>query len=117
MAPEEAELAPPQDPRADQPPQELPLDRNQAILEAAKQVGTPLKRKGHLSALAGSVALQVSEFVRVGLGAQQDGRQQRLGSQHTDGRECEASQVLHRTLQEGRSAGLREEAWARHRAV
>jgi len=35
----------------------LPLDRNQAILEAAKQVGAILKRAGHLFALAGSVAV------------------------------------------------------------
>ncbi|PZH05429.1 hypothetical protein C1I97_18930 [Streptomyces sp. NTH33] len=34
----------------------LPHDRNQAILEAAKQVGALLKRKGHAFALAGSVA-------------------------------------------------------------
>lgn len=34
----------------------LPRDRSQAILEAAKQVGTLLKRKGHPFALAGSVA-------------------------------------------------------------
>ncbi|MYX43396.1 hypothetical protein GTW59_20340 [Streptomyces sp. SID89] len=36
--------------------QHLPRDRNQAILEAAKQVGALLKRKGHAFALAGSVA-------------------------------------------------------------
>jgi hypothetical protein len=36
--------------------QDLPLDRTQAILEAAKQVGTLLKRQGHRFALAGSVA-------------------------------------------------------------
>ncbi|MEV0638313.1 hypothetical protein AB0I77_25890 [Streptomyces sp. NPDC050619] len=36
---------------------ELPLDRNQAILQAAKQVGSILKRKGHPFALAGSVAV------------------------------------------------------------
>ncbi|MFJ4468100.1 hypothetical protein ACIP2X_11580 [Streptomyces sp. NPDC089424] len=35
---------------------DLPRDRNQAILEAAKQVGTLLKRGGHDFALAGSVA-------------------------------------------------------------
>lgn len=35
----------------------LPRDRNQAILEAAKQVGALLKRKGHAFALAGSVAV------------------------------------------------------------
>ncbi|MEU6807847.1 hypothetical protein ABZ920_02280 [Streptomyces sp. NPDC046831] len=34
----------------------LPHDRNQAILEAAKQVGALLKKKGHAFALAGSVA-------------------------------------------------------------
>lgn len=36
---------------------ELPRDRNQAILEAAKQVGAVLKRGGHRFALAGSVAV------------------------------------------------------------
>ncbi|WP_030869513.1 nucleotidyltransferase family protein [Streptomyces sp. NRRL S-37] len=36
---------------------ELPRDRNQAILEAAKRVGAVLKRGGHLFALAGSVAV------------------------------------------------------------
>ncbi|MGC9540579.1 hypothetical protein [Streptomyces sp. UG1] len=35
----------------------LPRDRSQAILEAAKQVGALLKRKGHRFALAGSVAV------------------------------------------------------------
>jgi hypothetical protein len=35
----------------------LPLDRNQAILQAAKQVGSILKRQGHPFALAGSVAV------------------------------------------------------------
>ncbi|MFI7498106.1 nucleotidyltransferase family protein [Streptomyces sp. NPDC049687] len=35
----------------------LPVDRNQAILEAAKQVGSILKREGHAFALAGSVAV------------------------------------------------------------
>jgi len=35
----------------------LPRDRNQAILEAAKQVGAILKREGHPFALAGSVAV------------------------------------------------------------
>lgn len=39
------------------PNQELPRDRSQAILEAAKQVGALLKRKGHTFALAGSVAV------------------------------------------------------------
>lgn len=37
--------------------QSLPVDRNQAILEAAKQVGAILKREGHAFALAGSVAV------------------------------------------------------------
>ncbi|CAL9365245.1 nucleotidyltransferase family protein [Streptomyces griseomycini] len=36
---------------------DLPRDRNQAILEAAKQVGAVLKRGGHHFALAGSVAV------------------------------------------------------------
>ncbi|MER6690992.1 nucleotidyltransferase family protein [Streptomyces minutiscleroticus] len=36
---------------------DLPPDRNQAILEAAKQVGSLLKRQGHPFALAGSVAV------------------------------------------------------------
>jgi hypothetical protein len=36
---------------------ELPQDRSQAILEAAKRVGAVLKRKGHPFALAGSVAV------------------------------------------------------------
>ncbi|WP_037851000.1 nucleotidyltransferase family protein [Streptomyces sp. NRRL S-340] len=40
-----------------QEPQQLPRDRNQAILEATKQVGALLKRKGHPFALAGSVAV------------------------------------------------------------
>ncbi|MFF1478927.1 hypothetical protein ACFVYD_15350 [Streptomyces sp. NPDC058301] len=43
-----------------QPPsqeQDLPRDRSQAILEAAKQVGAILKRAGHKFALAGSVAV------------------------------------------------------------
>lgn len=39
------------------PPEgELPPDRSQAILEAAKRVGALLKKKGHRFALAGSVA-------------------------------------------------------------
>lgn len=38
-------------------PQRLPRDRSQAILEAAKQIGALLKRKGHPFALAGSVAV------------------------------------------------------------
>ncbi|MGX1268424.1 nucleotidyltransferase family protein [Streptomyces phaeoluteigriseus] len=37
--------------------EDLPLDRNQAILQATKQVGSILKRKGHPFALAGSVAV------------------------------------------------------------
>ncbi|WP_228899307.1 nucleotidyltransferase family protein [Streptomyces sp. DH1] len=37
--------------------QELPVDRNQAILQAAKQVGAILKRNEHPFALAGSVAV------------------------------------------------------------
>ncbi|WP_330347932.1 nucleotidyltransferase family protein [Streptomyces sp. NBC_00582] len=45
-----------QDPQP--PPQEqLPPDRSQAILEAAKRVGAVLKRSGHPFALAGSVAV------------------------------------------------------------
>lgn len=43
--------------RAQEDDPELPRDRNQAILEAAKQVGSVLKRGGHLFALAGSVAV------------------------------------------------------------
>ncbi|MBD9735554.1 MULTISPECIES: nucleotidyltransferase family protein [unclassified Streptomyces] len=39
------------------PEAELPRDRNQAILEAAKQVGAVLKRAEHPFALAGSVAV------------------------------------------------------------
>ncbi len=39
------------------PNEELPRDRSQAILEAAKQIGAILKKKGHLFALAGSVAV------------------------------------------------------------
>lgn len=38
------------------PEDELPPDRSQAILEAAKRVGALLKQKGHRFALAGSVA-------------------------------------------------------------
>ncbi|WP_234534517.1 nucleotidyltransferase family protein [Streptomyces shenzhenensis] len=38
-------------------PDQLPPDRTQAILEAAKQVGAILKRAGHKFALAGSVAV------------------------------------------------------------
>ncbi|MFJ8546154.1 nucleotidyltransferase family protein [Streptomyces sp. NPDC093586] len=37
--------------------EELPVDRNQAILQAAKQVGAILKKEGHPFALAGSVAV------------------------------------------------------------
>ncbi|QNS02863.1 nucleotidyltransferase family protein [Streptomyces xanthii] len=39
------------------PPAELPPDLNQAILEAAKQVASVLKKQGHDFALAGSVAV------------------------------------------------------------
>ncbi|WP_327722068.1 nucleotidyltransferase family protein [Streptomyces sp. NBC_00490] len=46
------ELIPQNDVAAD----DLPVDRSQAILQAAKQVGSILKRKGHAFALAGSVA-------------------------------------------------------------
>ncbi|MEV6940220.1 hypothetical protein AB0N19_39265, partial [Streptomyces sp. NPDC051132] len=38
-------------------PAELPQDRSQAILEAAKHIGALLKRAGHPFALAGSVAV------------------------------------------------------------
>ncbi|MFJ9037772.1 nucleotidyltransferase family protein [Streptomyces sp. NPDC102406] len=44
-------------PRHDIPAEALPPDLNQAILEAAKQVGSVLKRNGHAFALAGSVAV------------------------------------------------------------
>ncbi|GGW57309.1 MULTISPECIES: nucleotidyltransferase family protein [Streptomyces] len=44
-------------PPYDVPAEDLPLDRNQAILQATKQVGSILKRRGHLFALAGSVAV------------------------------------------------------------
>ncbi|MFD5270303.1 nucleotidyltransferase family protein [Streptomyces sp. NPDC058335] len=44
-------------PPIDVPAGDLPLDRNQAILQATKQVASILKRKGHLFALAGSVAV------------------------------------------------------------
>lgn len=49
----------PPSPHEPQPPTgpELPRDRSQAILEAAKQVGALLKHKGHMFALAGSVAV------------------------------------------------------------
>ncbi|MEW2392009.1 hypothetical protein AB0933_27000 [Streptomyces venezuelae] len=43
----------------DLPADDLPPDLNQAILEAAKQVGALLKRGGHDFALAGSVAVYV----------------------------------------------------------
>ncbi|MEV7690842.1 nucleotidyltransferase family protein [Streptomyces bungoensis] len=43
--------------RAAPDPQQLPRDRSQAILEAAKQIGALLKKKGHPFALAGSVAV------------------------------------------------------------
>ncbi|MFF1273256.1 nucleotidyltransferase family protein [Streptomyces marokkonensis] len=45
-------------PQVDDDVPELPRDRNQAILEAAKQVGAVLKRGGHPFALAGSVAVR-----------------------------------------------------------
>lgn len=44
-------------PQSDALAEDPPLDRNQAILQAAKQVGSILKRKGHAFALAGSVAV------------------------------------------------------------
>ncbi|MEV7794653.1 nucleotidyltransferase family protein [Streptomyces sp. NPDC087512] len=44
-------------PRDDVPHEELPVDRNQAILQAAKQVGAILKKEEHPFALAGSVAV------------------------------------------------------------
>ncbi|MEU2221800.1 hypothetical protein [Streptomyces sp. NPDC018347] len=44
-------------PAATAEPAELPQDRSQAILEAAKQIGAILKRAGHPFALAGSVAV------------------------------------------------------------
>ncbi|MFG2683242.1 nucleotidyltransferase domain-containing protein [Streptomyces sp. NPDC048392] len=44
-------------PPKDAPGEDLPLDRNQAILQAAKQVGAVLKRSEHPFALAGSVAV------------------------------------------------------------
>ncbi|MEU6257024.1 nucleotidyltransferase family protein [Streptomyces sp. NPDC047043] len=44
-------------PQNDALAEDLPLDRNQAILQAAKQVGALLKRTGHPFALAGSVAV------------------------------------------------------------
>ncbi|KES03932.1 hypothetical protein BU52_27840 [Streptomyces toyocaensis] len=45
-------------PQAEDAEPDLPRDRNQAILEAAKQVGAVLKRGGHPFALAGSVAVR-----------------------------------------------------------
>ncbi|GHH93945.1 nucleotidyltransferase family protein [Streptomyces capillispiralis] len=61
LAPDAPGQAPPLDvrcgPSPDESEAELPRDRNQAILEAAKQVGAVLKRGGHLFALAGSVAV------------------------------------------------------------
>jgi hypothetical protein len=56
LAPEKPGRVPPHDPRLQEPEQFLPRDRNQAILEAAKQIGALLKHEGHLFALAGSVA-------------------------------------------------------------
>ncbi|WP_246259989.1 nucleotidyltransferase family protein [Streptomyces typhae] len=47
----------PHERRHDMSTQPLPPDRNQAILEAAKQVGALLKKHGHDFALAGSVAV------------------------------------------------------------
>ncbi|MEU9522323.1 hypothetical protein [Streptomyces sp. NPDC048224] len=44
-------------PRHAAPHEDLPLDRNQAILQAAKQVGSILKKAEHPFALAGSVAV------------------------------------------------------------
>ncbi|QUW89259.1 nucleotidyltransferase family protein [Streptomyces sp. V17-9] len=44
-------------PRHEAPHDDLPLDRNQAILQAAKQVGSILKKAEHPFALAGSVAV------------------------------------------------------------
>ncbi|SNX65898.1 putative nucleotidyltransferase-like protein [Streptomyces sp. TLI_55] len=41
----------------DADPEELPVDRNQAILRAAKRTGALLKQTGHPFALAGSVAV------------------------------------------------------------
>ncbi|WKE73394.1 nucleotidyltransferase family protein [Streptomyces sp. WP-1] len=54
--------SPPQPPPADEPETrpgapDLPHDRSQAILEAAKRIGALLKRAGHPFALAGSVAV------------------------------------------------------------
>ncbi|MES5820681.1 nucleotidyltransferase family protein [Streptomyces sp. RG80] len=43
--------------RDDPPAEQLPLDRNQAILEAAKRTGALLKQTGYPFALAGSVAV------------------------------------------------------------
>jgi hypothetical protein len=53
LATGDPDLGPPND----VPAEDLPLDRNQAILQATKQVGSILKRKGHRFALAGSVAV------------------------------------------------------------
>ncbi|MFE5261597.1 nucleotidyltransferase family protein [Streptomyces coelicoflavus] len=44
-------------PRHEAPHEDLPLDRNQAILQAAKQVGSVLKKAEQPFALAGSVAV------------------------------------------------------------
>lgn len=54
LAPDAPEQPPPSVP---QPPDDLPWDRSQAILEAAKKVGALLKRQGPPFALAGSVAV------------------------------------------------------------
>ncbi|WP_432136509.1 MULTISPECIES: nucleotidyltransferase family protein [unclassified Streptomyces] len=51
-------LAPPGGPQLPAPAPDAPAgDRTQAILEAAKQVGSLLKRNGHRFAVAGSVAV------------------------------------------------------------
>ncbi|MFF8195288.1 nucleotidyltransferase family protein [Streptomyces bobili] len=52
LATGDPDLGPPND----VPAGDLPLDRNQAILQATKQIASILKRRGHLFALAGSVA-------------------------------------------------------------
>ncbi|MEU5755811.1 nucleotidyltransferase family protein [Streptomyces sp. NPDC047853] len=53
LAAGDPDFVPLNDPRHE----DLPLDRNQAILQAAKQVGSILKKKEHPFALAGSVAV------------------------------------------------------------
>ena len=54
--PSDVRLAPGKPPPAPPTENDLPPDRTQAILEAAKQVAALLKRKDHRFALAGSVA-------------------------------------------------------------